>query len=419
MKTIYAIVCALCFGASAFAIGNIGGGNGGYSLPFNLLVPGIGGQPTFAATNAIIAGSIDDNGNFQASPVSPADYFSGVAYNLDSNSFAILGDTIYSKGLIGGGSVVVLQTNIAAKFASFSFTTNSRLIIGVVPSYIKAVIGGQVSAATGANPPTQAFPQISRDGGATWLTATSSTSPVIVSLYNNSGNNDTATNVTVYGYVAPDNVGKTNDFGGQVVFADMKTGDVREIVNRAGAATIAANAAAQWASSPAVAPVNLNGYALTFNATWTAQPIGSALDFGGVLKLTPKITSSGSNAYIAGFTVTSNLTFKIQANGSNTPSIFYCTNLISPSWSTLTQSSNWTSGGYFFITAAKPAAAQSFFKATATVATNNAAVTVTGDLSATSFTGSGVGLTFTNAAGKKFSLVVNASTNGFNFVAQP
>ena len=53
------------------------------------------------------------------------------------------------------------------------------------------------------------------------------------------------------------------------------------------------------------------------------------------------------------------------------------------------------------------------FAGVTTTGTNNAAA-FNGGI----FTGNGSGLTFTNAAGKSFRLIVNSSTNGFSFVAQ-
>lgn len=361
---------------AAFAVGiggNIGGAFNFVAAPFS--------APQFADGNALVLGSFDGFGNFNAQSVTAANYFSGVAATLDTNSFALINGTVYSKGSYGGGSVVLLQTNLLAAFATFSFATNSRLVLGGFPSYTRGTLNGLYSTASGANPPTQPNFQISTDAGNTWFQPTATNVPVIVSLYDASGNADVVTNVTIYGYVAPEKVGNTNDFYGQVIFADMTTGAAREIVNRAGAQSIAAAAASLWSGSPAQSTVNLNGFPLMFNTTWTAKGIGNALDFGGVLNLAPAITASGSNAYIAGLTVTAtNLNFKIQSNGTNTPTVFYITNLTQTPWLTLSASTNYTSGGFWFVTAAKPSSQQAFFKATATVTTNVATATVAGNL---------------------------------------
>ncbi len=361
---------------AAFAVGiggNIGGAFNFVASPFT--------APTFADGNALVLGAFDGFGNFNAQSVTAASYFSGVAANLDTNSFAVINGTVYSKGSYGGGSVVLLQTNLVATFAAFSFTNNTRLILGGFPSYTRGILTGLYSTASGANPPTQPQFQISTDAGNTWQQPTATNVPVLVSLYDASGNGDVVTNVTVYGYVAPEKVGNTNDFYGQVIFADMTSGAAREVVNRSGAASIAAAAASQWSGSPAVSSVNLNGFPLMFNTTWTAKGIGNGLDFGGVLTLAPAITASGSNAYVAGLTVTAtNLNFKVQSNGTNTPTIFYVTNLTQTPWLTLTNTTNYTSGGFWFLTANKPASTQAFFKATATVTTNIATVTVAGNL---------------------------------------
>jgi hypothetical protein len=185
----------------------------------------------------------------------------------------------------------------------------------------------------------------------------------------------TFSNVTVRGYINPTSVNGTNDLTGQYVFVDMKTAALNQVVNIAGAQTIAAAAAAQWATYPASASVNLNRHDLIFSENWKASvdPSSAALSFtfngSPAFKYTPALAGSGTNAFISSFMVTTtNLQFVVSSAATNPPTMFMSLTLDAPVWVQQTPTTNWASGAYWNVWLPKLTNDAAFFRAS--VATN-------------------------------------------------
>jgi len=390
---------------------------GNSSQPFTLLQSGLGGPAAFGDGNKILVGTTASDGTFDAQPVNASDYLNSVVYSLDPGGFATVGGVVYNKGSLNGGQYPSLNTNLTGIFSSFSFLTNSRIIIGAVPSFKSSLLTGNFSGATGLTPPTGSVTvQISTDGGNTWNNSGGVTVPCLVSLYDSGAEADGATNLTVYSYVNPTVVGQTNDLTSQTLLVTSST-DPRSVCSVATAATSAAAAVPLWANSPAVNNVNLSGHSLIMSGDWTFNTVTeSTLNLTGdgniIASFNPGVVS-GSKCVFQNLTKTgTNLTF--QLSSPSTPTIQYETNLSASAWATLPSQSNWFAGGYYFVSAPALASVTNCFFRGSTVGSNSvpATVTIHAQLKADA-------IIFTNAAGSRFSLTVNTATNGFVFTPMP
>ena len=348
---------------------------------FELLNPGLSGAAQFGDGNKLVVGNTGADGSFNGIQVAPSDFFNGMVYQLDSNSFSVYGSTVYTKGLVQGGTVVAINTNLAGVFAHFSFATNSRVIIGAVPSFAGATLAGQYSGVTGINFPTYPTLQASTDGGTTW-TAGNTNVPVLISIYDASGNADGATNLTVLSYVNPATLQATNDFGGQVIYLDLRDTSSRSVPN-IGYVNFAASAASQsaamnWAKSPAVATVNLAGQTLALNSSWTVTTVSNMVQFlaGGaaVMTLTPGVNSGALPSFLSLSVTATNVLFKLSA--SVAPSVQLSTNLGASAWISLAGQTNWFNAGSWFVSAPLPTNPAAFFRASI-AGTNVTPATVT------------------------------------------
>jgi len=400
---------------SAFAlVGNFGSGNVGNALTFNGAPVN---TPAFGDGSEIVAGSFDAYGNFVAVGVNPDDYYNGVVFNLDTNSFSVIGGTVYSKGLLNGGTYPSLSTNLVNLFANFSFATNNRVIIGAVPSFKSIALSGGFSSVGGMTPPTYPSPQISIDGGLTWQTPTPVTVPALVSLYDGTGNRDGFTNVTVNSFVNPATQGQTNDLTGQVVYVSGAT-DGKSPVPLSQANAISASATTQWSRSPAVATVNLSGNGLVLSADWTLVSSNQSFvwraDGTDFAVMTPAVTAGQAPVFKHITVNQTNCTFQIFS--MNVPTIQWAQ--LAPSyvgWTNLPSQSNYQSGGYWYVTAPTPIWGGNIseaFRASVT-GTNTAPATFVAH--AQFFADS---LILTNASGARFAVSVNSTTNGLTFTPQ-
>jgi len=410
------VILFLAAGCSAFAlVGNFGSGNVGNALTFNGAPVN---TPAFGDGSEIVAGSFDAYGNFVAVGVNPDDYYNGVVFNLDTNSFSVIGGTVYSKGLLNGGTYPSMNTNLVSLFAHFSFATNSRVILGAVPSYKSASFSGGFSSMGGMTPPTYPKLEISLDGGSSWVTPTPTTSPVLVSLYDGSGNVDGFTNVVVNSFVNPATQGQTNDLTGQVVYVSGAT-DGKSPVPLSQANAISASATTQWSRSPAVSTVNLNGNGVVMSADWSLvtsnQNLVFRADGSDVATFTPAINSNAPPVLLSIAANRTNVTFKILS--ANVPTIQWSqfTSGATP-WTNLPAQSNWQSGGYWFVAAPTPVWGGNIsevFRAEVN-GTNTAPAKFT--THAQLFADS---LVLTNANGSRFTVSVNSTTNGLTFTPAP
>ena len=386
---------------------------------FDLLQSGYGGAASFGdGKNQIVVGNTDDSGNFNAQPVSPSDFFSGIVVNLDSNSFSVINGTVYSKGLLDGGTFPSLSTNLVNLFAHFSFATNTRVILGAVPSYKSAIVSGGFSSIGGMTPPTYPSVQISSDGGNTWVTPSPMTTPVLVSLYDGYGHADGYTNVIVNSFVNPNQIGATNDLTGQVIYVSGAANPNNPVpLNQAN--TIAASATTLWSQSAAVSTVNLNGNGVVMSADWSLvtsnQNLVFRADGSDVATFTPAITSNAPPVLLSIAANRTNVTFKILS--ANVPTIQWSqfTSGATP-WTNLPAQSNWQSGGYWFVTAPTPVwggnISEVFRAAVNGTNTAPAKFTTHAQLFADSFV-------LTNANGSRFTVSVNSTTNGLTFTPAP
>jgi len=410
MKFLAPLFLLATFSAGAFIFNT--------SLNLELQRPGNLPLATFGdGTNSILVGAVDAAGNFQAMPENPATLLGGIVYGVDTNGFSVINGTLYSRGLGVGGTYPAMVTNLTSLFQKFSFVTNNRVILGTVPS----VASAQLLGVTGGNESTNGPPapiampglQFSKDGGYTWLSPSQITVPCLVSIYDPSGYAGKATGAVVTAYVNTSIIGGTNDVQNCSLFV-TQTGDARSVVNVGGAATIAASAAANWSIYPATAAVNLGGNPLVISPAWTAADSGGNLIYSAngttFLTFTPPVVA-GAKPVIQTITKTgTNLTFKVSA--VTVPTIQVETNLMPSAFANMAGQTNWQSGGFWYVSALCPQSDTAFFRA-AVAGTN----TVAGGAA---FAGNVTGnFIFTNAAGAKFSLLVNNSTNGFVFQPQP
>ena len=399
---------------SALAVGGFTSGDN--TQPFQVLNYGFGGAANYAdGQSKIIVGNNDGSGTFNGVPVAPSDFLNGMIFNVDSNSFAVINGTIYSKGLANGGSYVSLVTN----YTSAVFAATNVFYVGIVPSYFGYSLQGDYQThAAGTIPPFPAYSTVlvSADGGATW-TGNFTNVPCIVEITNAVGVNDNCSNLVIYSYVNPAQVNATNDYTTAVLYVNSAA-DSRSPVTLAQAQAMAAASsvagAAAWANYPATSAVNFNGKPVSFNGTWTIIESNQTLivqaNLRNLLTITPG-GSAGQPSIINTLSIVgTNLTFNISA--SSVPTIYYNTNLtVTNGWAVLPAQTNWVSGGYWLVSAPEITPGICFFKS-ATAGTNTTAATMTIAANVQA------GFIFTNAAGAKFSLVVNSSTNGFNFVPQ-
>ena len=390
----------------AFALLPSGSGNVGGAFQFN---PTPLATPAFGDSSKLVVGSFDASGNFQSLGVSAQQYFSSIVFGIDPNSFAVIGNTLYSKGLVNGGSYPSMVTNWTAA----QFVSTNLVILGAIPSYYGASISGLTNTAgidiTHAG---NASVVVSADGGATWK-SNPTNAPCLVALSDMVGAMDSATNVTIYSYVNPAVLGQTNDTTDQILFVRTAT-DGRQPVTLSQANSIAASTPATWSQFPATSAVNFNGKAQVLDGTWTVTTSNGQLiwtaNLVNVATITPGI-SSGSPPVTDSISVSGgNVTFQI--NASSAPSVYYVTNLTVTNYTIVPSQTNWQSGGFWFVSAPLPLTNNAVFFKSATAGTNTAAAVVAFNANVTG------NFIFTNAAGAKFSLVVNSSTNGFNFVPQ-
>ena len=389
------------------------------SQPLDLLQSGYGGTAYFGdGKSQILAGTTDPNtGAFVAQGVAPEDYFPN-AVTLDTNSFSVIGGVVYSKGLLNGGTYPAMNTNLVSLFAHFSFATNSRVILGAVPSYKSAAMAGGFSSMGGMTPPTYPKLEISTDGGASWVTPSPVTSPVLVSLYDGSGNVDGFTNVIVNAFVNPATQGQTNDLTGQVVYVSGAA-DGKSPVPMSQAQSIAASATTQWSRSSAVSTVNLAGNGLVFSADWSLVTSNQNLllraDGSDLAQFTPAISSNAAPVLMHLTVNATNCTFQILS--ANVPTIQWAQ--LAPNcvgWTNLPAQSNYQSGGYWYVTAPTPVWGGNISEAF------RASVNGTNTAPAKFVTHSQFfadSLILTNANGAKFSVSVNAATNGLVFTPAP
>lgn len=409
MKFLSTFIFLAAFSAAAFVFNAVQPVN--FVRPGNLPLATVGD-----GTSSILVGSVDSSGNFQSMPEDPAALLSGMVFGVDTNGFSVINGTLYSRGLGVGGTYPALVTNLASLFSHFSFVTNNRVILGTVPSVATAQLLGVTSGTEGGGgPPTpvaQPALQFSTDGGSTWSSQTKIASPCLVSIYDPSGYPGAATGLVVTAYVNTSIVGGTNDLQNQSLWV-TQTADARSVVNVSGAASIAAAAAANWSIYPATSAVNLGGNPLVLSPAWTAADSGGNLIYSAngttFLTLTPPVVA-GAKPIIQTITKTgTNLTFKLTA--ATVPTIQVSTNLSPATFANLSGQTNWQNGDFWFVSALCPQSDTAFFRAS--VAGTNTAAGIA------AFAGKVTGnFIFTNAAGAKFSLVVNSATNGFAFIPQ-
>jgi hypothetical protein len=221
------------------------------------------------------------------------------------------------------------------------------------------------------NPAGYMTVQVSTDGGATWndtgFGGVNYNQTVLVSLYDGGGGNDTATNLTVLGYLRPTYVGTTNDLRGQINRIDDPIYyDGRDAVNVETANSLATAVRAGWANDDAQSDVNLNSHDVLYDAVWRGhveagqwqlqanhQPVLTA-DRG---------TSAGAQPVIETLTVTTNLTFSIQAD--ETPTVQYVTNLTTGVWANLPGQTSYFSNSLYWVQSPIPPGVtdQSYFRA--------------------------------------------------------
>lgn len=372
--------------------------------------------PNFNSTNRIVAGTFDEGGNFEAVPVSPADYFNGMVFQVDSNGFAVLGGTLYNKGALNGGSYLSLDTNLVSLFQSFSFTTNNRVIIGSVPSFKSAKTIGLWAAAPPMLPPAMPSLQISTDSGATWIAAKETPSPVLVSFYKSDSLAGGCTNLQVFSFINPAVYGQTNDLRNQFTQV-TQFDDGSSVANVNGVKQLAAEATKLWANSVATADVNLGGHDLIATPDWRVTFTNSVVTWkyqgATVLSISPAIATNTAPSFASLSKSGTNLTFQIVA--VSTPTVQWRPDLVTGTWLTLSNQTVTQIGGVYSVTAPAPSATNAFFRCSVTgLASAPAKMTFAGVMAC-----EGSGIYFTNANGKKFTLIVNASTNGFTFVPSP
>ena len=327
-----------------------------------------------------LGGVVADFANtYRPNQVTTNDDLSALLVEPDGRTVVVSNGILTALSVAPGGLVTLWDTNLNLTFSQQSYLTNSRIVLGSVPSFFSARVSGVTSGApppSGPTPPITARidVQLSTDG-VTWFAATPMTEPVLVSLYDPSGYDDEATNLVVIGYANPQSVGSTNDFAGQYVRVDMNSTDERTVVNLAGAKAVAALEAAKWSQYPALATVNLNGQTLRYNTFWSSQPVPN---FDGTLTalswqqdgrdlmiLHPRLQDSGgSNVFIVSYQLTAtNIEFKmLSPSVATAPTLQWSTNLVPP-WTTLSGTTNWYLGGFWYTRAPKPDPEMAFFKA--------------------------------------------------------
>ncbi len=404
MKKTFSIFFLLVTVRAFALLGNIGGGLsvGNFAFDGAPLTP-----DTFTSSNNIVSGSFDEYGVFHAKSTTPQTYFGDIVYNIDPNSFTVIGGTLYSKGLANGGFYASMVTN----YPPDTFATNTTMLLGAVPSYFGYDVYLQTTATGMTLPQGGAYVMASSDGGATWFSHPTNV-PCLVELMDSTGRNDYSTNVVIYSYVNPSQVGSTNDYSTSTIFVAPAT-DNRSPVTLSQAGTIAAAAVPGWANSPAVATVNLAGKSLVLDNVWNVttkngQMIWTA-NVGTFATFTPGITA-GARSVINSISLSgTNLTFQVTA--ATVPTMQYVTNMTSTSWTTLPDQTNWQSGGFWWVMAPTDPTQNRFFRSV-TSGTNTTAATLVfnAQLSST--------FIFTNALGARFSLQVNSTTNGFVFIPQ-
>jgi len=408
------LLVILLLPVSALAIGGFGIGLD-TTTPFELLNNGLGGAAAFGDANQILVGTTAADGSFAAQSVSPNNYFSSIVFGIDPNSFSVIGNTLYSKGLANGGSYPSMVTN----YTSAVFASTNRFILGTVPSFFGYSLSGAdyQTYLPDTIPTFPSYPTIlvSADGGSTW-SGNFTNVPCIVELTNSIRANDNCSNLVIYSYVNPAQYNATNDYTTATIFVNT-AGDNRSPVPKSQAQTIAASAAATavsgWSQSPAVSSVNLAGKPLVFNGTWSVTQSNQTMiwqaNYQNVMTLTPGVTAGGQSIIeqltIAGTT----LTFQVAA--SSVPTMQYAFSLPATNWTTLPSQTNWQGGGYWYVSAPAVTNGSCFFRAS-TAGTNSTAANMTINAKLLST------FIFTNAAGAKFSLTVNSSTNGFIFTPQ-
>ena len=362
----------------------------------SLLQAGYAGAANYAdGQNSIVVGKTDtSSGDYVAQPVAPADFFKGLVFGVDSNSFAVLNGTLYSKAVAGGGSYPAIVTNYDAT----AFAATNFIYLGNVPSFYGWTHSGYTNATIDIGMAAGAQVVASADGGTTW-TQNPTNVPCVIALTNNVGATDNATNVTVLAYVNPAAIGATNDRTDQVEFVapavDPKS-PVTLSQMQAGDATAAAN----WATFPASSDVDLSGRGLKFGGTWKVWTSNGVMiataNLVDVWTVTPGISTNGNAPTLVSLTVGSYYTFKVSADSS--PTIYYSTNLPNTnSWPVLPSQTNSFSAGYWFVTAPLLTNAAAYFRA-AIAGTNGTAAVLNfnGNVKAQTFTGN---LDITNVIG--------------------
>jgi hypothetical protein len=396
---------ALAFKASALlgGGGGIGGGVAFNGAPLN--------QPSFANGDPIVSGSFDAFGNFTIVESPASTYFNGIVYNLDPNSFSVVGNTVYSKSLLNGG----VYASLMASYSPTNFAATNVIILGTVPSFFNADLSQQTNNATGLVLPTSAVAAISTDGGNTWLQNVATNVPCLVGLIDSVGANDGDPAVTIYSYQNPAAAGATNDLTLNTVYVAAAS-NPSSPVPLAQAQTIAQSYVYQWANYPAIAPLNLNGQPIVESGVWKESTSSNALiwtaNFNNIMTFTASQTA-GSRPFINGVTLAgTNVT--LQVSCTTVPTIQYTAALsnVTNLWTTLPNQNSVNSGGYWYVTAPQISATNCFFRA---------AVSGTNTTSALMVIHAQVqpdALIFTNAAGSRFALTVNSTTNGFTFTPQ-
>jgi len=288
-----------------------------------------------------------------------------------------------------GGTTTLLVTNMSVVSAAFTYVTNGQnnyIVVGTFPSfaggYISNVLYGfpgttNVDDGRGLTPHTPPYLAISLDGGTTWNNrgSTNSTCKVAVFLREPCW----WTNVVIRGYVNNSVVGATNDLTDQNTFVSQLTTNANQVVNLAGAQTIATAAAGQWSTYPAVSGVDLNQKPLTMSPNWAASvetnTLALSFNFNGspAFRYVPAASavSGGMMTQIGGFTVTAtNLQFSGSTTNTNSPNIWMTANLNPPVWIQRTTLTNYMTGTNWHVWTDKPTNSFAFFRAS--YSTNNA-----------------------------------------------
>ena len=354
----------------------------------SLLQAGYAGAANYAdGQNSLVVGKTDtSSGDYLAQPVSPADFFKGIVFGIDTNSFTVINGTLYGKATAGGGSYPAIMTNYDAS----TFAATNFIYLGNVPSFYGWAHSGYTNATINIGMAVGAVVVASADGGATW-TANATNVPCVIALTNLVGATDNATNVTVLAYVNPAAIGATNDRTDQVEFVAPAV-DPKSPVTLSQMQAGDASAAANWATFPASSDVDLSGRGLKFGGTWKVWTSNRVMiataNLVDVWTVTPGISTNGNAPILVSLTAGGYYTFEVSAD--STPTIYYSKTLPNTnSWPVLPSQTNSFSGGYWYVTAPILTNAAPYFRAA--IAGTNATAAVlnfNGGIKAQSFTGS-------------------------------